>query len=270
MAALAAAAAPASVYAHPGHSARLEHADHKIKADPAAAENYLQRGEVHCERGRYNKAKADFARARKRAPKDAKLRLRIARAWLDAGQFDSAREAAQALTDLEPAHGQGWLVLAVAASATKQHATAVQAIDHAFEHTDFPDLVMFAHRGRIQLAAATVAERAVAGLYQGIVQLGANVVLLELAIEAELARSRPDAALGLLSLLPPPLSSSPKWLLRRAELHAANGDANAACSSLAEVRTVLDALPERRRVQPWVAQLEVSLRSVAAKIECKN
>jgi protein O-GlcNAc transferase len=85
-----------------------------LAADPADATALVNRGVTFHMLGRAEEAAADYARAAELAPRVALIRANLAAAWLDAHKPGSARDAARAAVELDPANVSAWNNLGVA------------------------------------------------------------------------------------------------------------------------------------------------------------
>jgi len=260
VAALLTLAPPA--WAHPGVHERVDEVTREIAAHPDDAALYLQRAELLITHGAFAEARRDVRKARALAPS--------AEADLVEGMLEvEARRPTQAITALSrfleerPDHAKGRVLRARAYVALGNPAAAVTDLDHAIAHAPTPRPELYVRRARL-LTQMGQPDVALHGLDAAIATHGPLVVLVELAIEIETARSRHDAALAYLGRLPPKLRHSPLWQKRAGDLHLAAGRADEARLAYETALDALSKMPAARRRAPALAELDAELRAALA------
>ena len=256
-------AVPYSAWAHPEILDRLEALDQEIAAAPDSALLYLKRGELFRRHGEVDRARDDFEHARSLDPKLIAVDYHMGRLWLDVGEPLRARAHLDRYLAARPLDPDAFLVRARAATRLGDASQAVEDLSRVIALTQQPTADLFVERARTQMSQGPKGlEAAARGVAEGLVRLGPLVSLVDLAVEIDVARGAPLAALDHLRLLPDKLKAHPKWLARRADLLLQAGRKDEAVVGYEQAMAAIQTLPNSRRSSRAMLALKVRLNEV--------
>jgi predicted Zn-dependent protease len=213
--------------AHPGHDDQLEAVNRAMAAAPNEQALYIQRGNIHAEIGHYAEALLDFNRARELGPDE---RVDYAESVMHYRKGD--RGTAARLVDKHisrfPNDPGGYEHRALIAREDGDHAQALADLRTYFSLRERPNPGLYVSAARMLQQDGRTAD-AIAVLDLGLEQLGTIPQLQRYAIELELERSQPEAAIARMDSLRTSLRDSANWKLDMADLlFAANRKSEAA------------------------------------------
>lgn len=211
--------------------------------DPALR---LRRGELHRLDEQWAAARTDFQRARTLAPKSPDPLLGLGRLALDEGQFAAAITALEGCLTLRSNQVEAHVLLARALVRSRREPEATSHFSRALALAAEPRPEWFIERSQAQLAPGydSLAE-VLAGLDQGLAQLGPIPTLQLAAIELELRRHDFDAALRRLDTILAGSERQEQWLQRQGEILELAGRGPAARTAYTAARAAFEALPPR-------------------------
>jgi tetratricopeptide (TPR) repeat protein len=238
----------------------------EIKQQPANAELYLKRGELHGLHAEWKEAESDFDKAEKLDPKLVTVSLARSRVSLARNRFKEAQTDVERFLSAYPNHSIALIVRARALTGQKQFAESARAWATVIEKADHPDVEHFYERARVLVAAGPEqTDAAIKTLDEGLAQLG-NVPTLGLyAVQLEVARKRYDAALERLDAMMPRTGRKETWLELRGDILASAGRKEEAEKTYIKALEELHALPARIRSTKASTDLEERLKKKAAK-----
>lgn len=259
--ALAFLLAAAAVQAHGDFHTLITSANQDIEKDPKNPELYLRRGELYRLHQQYDSAQADFNTAETLSPGLPSLDLYRARLLLDTGWPLSARAHLDRFlatitnhTEAFMLRSRAWLKLGQPLYAAEDLSRAIAVMPEGA-----PDLyIERAHS--LAEAGSDYLETALQGLDEGMKRMGPLVTLQLTAIDLELRRKNPDAALARIDVV---MQSSPRkesWLARKGEILLQAGRPEEARKSYESALEALNKLPPGRRNVPAVKDLERRIR----------
>jgi tetratricopeptide (TPR) repeat protein len=257
---------PAVGFGHGDLHERIAVVTSEIKQQPANAELYLKRGELHGLHEEWKEAEADFDKAEKLDPKLVAVSLARSRVSLARKRFKEAQTDVERFLSAYPNHSIALIVRARALSGRKQFAESAKAWAMVIEQADHPDVEHFYERARVLVAAGPEqADAAIKTLDEGLAQLG-NVPTLGLyAVQLEVVRKHYDAALERLDNMMPKTGRRETWLELRGDILASAGRKEEAEKNYAKALEELRALPARVRSTKASTGLEERLKKKAAK-----
>lgn len=210
---------------HEGLAEQIARLDARLSIDGRSVRLLLERAELHRLHGDSSAALLDLDRVVRLDPGLAQVDLLRARALFDAREHEQARQAVDRFLNRpagdRSADGKGssgaHLLRARILVVLGEPEAALTDLEQALDQAPIPSPDLYVERSRL-LASLGEIDRALAGLDQGIRRLG-PVVSLELpAIDLEMARGQPDAALARLDLLAARSARKESWLSRRGDL----------------------------------------------------
>ena len=249
--------AAAAACAHGDFHSLLTAANQEIEKDPTNAELYLRRGELYRLHQQYDPAQADFNTAETLSPGLPALDLYRARLLLDTAWPLSARAHLDRFIGTIPNHteaynlrSRAWLRLGQPRFAAEDLSRAIAVMPEGAPDLYIERAQALAEAGRDQLDAA------LQGLDEGMKRMGPLVTLQLTAIDLELRRKNPDAALARIDVVMQRLPRKESWLARKGEILLQAGRTEEAKKSYEAALAALNTLPPVRRNVPAVRDLE--------------
>ena len=225
----------------------------QIAKDPRNAHLYLKRGELRRVHQEFQAAAADYRRAEALDSKLIDVELCRARLRLQMQKPASAIPHLDRFLAAKPGDEEG---LATRAIAREQAGNARGAVDDytAALGAGGPKVDYYLGRARVQESLDVPA--AIAGLDEGMRQLGPLVTLQEMAIKLERQRGQIDGALARLQRMSEQSARKELYLVRRGEILREAGRVDEANTAFAQAREAIEALPVNLRATRAVADLE--------------
>jgi tetratricopeptide (TPR) repeat protein len=256
--------------AHVGTSEAIQEVDARIAAAPTKATLYLERGELHRERGDSRSAFADFDRAGKIAPDLAEVDLHRGRLQLDLGQLERARASLTRYLGRRPDVIEGVIqharLLAACGEPLPAAAGYARAIELAGAGGGRPSPDLFVFRARALLAAGPRHRAAaVAALDDGYRRLGATA-LAALALDVVIDLGEWDEALGRIDALAARSARQEGFHARRGEVLVRAGRPAEAAKAYTRALAAIGELAPARRETRAVRALEGKVRAALAKL----
>jgi len=250
-------------FAHGPLLEQIEKLTAEIARDPANAQLYIRRGELHRVHEEWDAALADYRRAHALAPAEDRIDFLRGRALQEGGRSAQARTALDVYLARHPGHTEARVARARALRALGEYRAAADDYAHAIERTSRPDPDLYLERARTELAAGDPVQ-AIAGIDAAVERLGPIPSLQLFAIELDVKQGRIDAALLRLDMLAARSPRKETWLARRGEILAQAGRPDEARTAYAAALAALEALPPAPRQTKAIVDLEGQLRSALA------
>jgi predicted negative regulator of RcsB-dependent stress response len=233
-----------------------------IAKEPARADLYLKRSELHRYHRAWDAALADLERAEALSNRWHTLHFARAGVYLDAEWFESAKAAADRFLAVEPRHAAALVVRARARERLGEHLGAADDFTRAIAASAEPAPELYIERAQAEAAeGGPHVDAALRGLDQGMAKLGNLVTLQMAAIELEAMQHRVDAALARVDSI---LANAPRketWLTRRGEILQQTGRTAEAAQSFQAALAALESLPPNRRSVSSMRDLEARIRA---------
>ncbi len=247
---------------------RIEALGEQLNQQPENASLYLRRGQLHRQEGRWDAALRDFERALELDPNLDEAVLMRGITLLDARSPTAAIAALDLFLLRSPAHHVGLLARARAwASLGAGHAAAR---DFSRVLAERPSVDLYVERARALASMGSgYIEEALHGLDEGIAALGPNVVLIDVAVELDLARGEAEKALARLAQRPGP-AASPESALRRGEILEESGHVREALAAYKQARQALGKRTLVRRHSRAASELENRLQAAFERLGVRD
>lgn len=255
---LLSAAIPA--FAHEGIGAHLDHVNEALRQHPDSQSLYIERGAVYSgEAGMHERALEDFQLAERLGPPVA-VAYELGMLYYRTEKFDRAIAYFDKYIEQFPAYAPPYEYRAKALYALGADERARADYDEYFrlETRPNPGSYIAAAQMRASPGAAKNLAEAIALLDSGMNRIGLNPQMQNCAIELELKRSRPQAAIARQRSLKNLLGAGPVWQIDMAELLLADGKRGAANRLLADAEAQLS----RLKVTPARLDLSKKIRSL--------
>ena len=257
---------PVIARAHGTHEERLEAATARIEEEEGegieSAGAYLERANLYRRSGQWSEAWADLAQAAARNPTLPEVGLLRAMILMDSGAMRAAAPVLDSLLERHPYMGEARVLRSMTLEAEGRPLEAARELDRAVGDLACPGPDHYLRLARLLMAADPPEPvRALEALERGVVRLGPTPALVDQAVELELARGEPEAALRWHDRLRPFMEFDPVWLSRRGDLLVAAGQRWAALAAYTAALEGIEALPPARRATSATQGLEARLRS---------
>jgi predicted Zn-dependent protease len=256
--------------AHRGIDEQIQTITSEIVKDPQDATLYLRRGELHRIHREWDKAEADYLKARELDSDLAAVEYCLGRMKLQAGRPAEAKPALERYLAQRPDDPKGWVAQGRALAKLGEQLAAAEAFTRALAHSDpvnqRPEY--FLERAQaLEAAGTTHYDEALRGLDEGLEQLGQPVVLQSLAIELEIELGRYDKALARLESLAARSPRKESWLVRKAEILESAGRTELAREAYSQSLNAIAELPDSRQNNKAVEQLEARARTALQRLD---
>jgi len=257
--------APTSLYAHGDLNERIQVLTQAIQTNSANPELFLQRGELQWLHGQPQLAVDDFKRALDLNPTLSAASLGLARSFLDLGKSDEARTLLHIYLEAHPTDPEALLVRARALARLGDCRSSAADYTRALEAHSVPLPDIYLERANVLVDGGLINE-ALSSLDEGISKFGRSASLQMRAIELELIRKNPDAALRRLDAL---IDGAPRkefLLWRRAAILEDAGRLRDARESYLAALAALRTLPPERQSVPAARDLDSKIRAALARL----
>ena len=256
---------PAPSLAHEEPHLRIEKLTRRIERDPANADLYLTRGELHRISSHWDLAMADFDRVAELRPDLESIHFHRGRLMFDAGWFHRAKETLDHFLEAHPDHARGLIIRGRVLRKLGRPLEAARDYTRALTLVSDPGPGVFLERAQALTEAGNeYLDAAVAGLDEAVRRLGPLVVLESLAIDLEAERHRYDAALDRIDRVLVRQARKERWLVRRAEILRKAGREEEARATYQAALAAVESLPPHLLEIPASQELEAHLRSLLA------
>jgi tetratricopeptide (TPR) repeat protein len=259
---------PAPAAAHGDLHEQIAAMTRRIEQAPARADLYVRRGQLHRAHGEWDAALADYDQAARLDPELAVVDFLRGVALLDAGRPAAARAALDRFLARRPDHAEAHATRARAQVGLGHRLAASQDFSLAIALVPQPRPEYYIERAQALAAAGDAhLDDALRGLDDGIDKLGPLVTLQLYAVDLELARERPAAALARLDRMLQRVGINPTWLVRRAEILERAGRPGEARAAYASSLAALDRLAPSRRASKAMDDLTAKVRTALERLE---
>lgn len=239
----------------------------QIAQQPANAELYFRRGELHRYHQDWALALADYDRALQRDTHLEQARLARAATVLESGQPAAARTALDAYLSAHPDDATALLLRARALAALNEYVAAAADYAASIARQPQPQPEYFIEQARTLVAAGPQhVDDALRCLDAGLAKLGAVPTLAMMAFDLELGRKNYDGALARLDKIVAGAARKEFWLERRGEVLEQAGRATEAREAYAAALSALETLPAHRRHVAAVEELEGTIRTALKRL----
>lgn len=253
---------PGIVLAHADILERIILLNREIRESPPSAALYLKRGELHRLHRNWPAALIDYEQAARLEPQNPTVSYYRGRMWFEAGQPERAKPALDRFLAVRPDHADALLVRSRVLAVLGARLSAVDDLTRVITLLDPPTPEVYLERARLlEAQGGTYIDRALAGLDEGIAQLGPLVTLVQFAIEVEQRRGRYLSALARLDGLPRNITAQAPWLGLRGDLLLAAGRIKEARAAYAAGLAIIESYTSTRRALRATQRVETRLRS---------
>jgi len=233
-----------------------------IEQDPTNAELYLQRGNLHRLHRNFGLALTDYDRAAQLQTSLAAVDLFRGLTFLDAGAPHLAKLALDRFLATQPDHAEARVARARALMRLGSHLAAAADLTHAINQSPKPKPEYYLERARALAAHGEERiDEALHGLDEGMKTLGPIITLQLYAIELELQKKRPEAALARLGQITAQAARKESWLARRGEILEQAGRHADAREAYAAALAAMETLPASRRKTKMMSELDRRLHA---------
>ena len=252
---------PGSVCAHGSLHGAINKATKRIRENPTDGNAYAHRGRLRMLHGEREAAVADLDKAIELGVPPDRVALDVAEALTRAGRYREALPYIDEYLQQHPEASRALLQKARVYAALTNAAASAAAYREMIRVSKrtTPDIFVAAAR---QQALTGDVDGALALLDRAVEQLGDLAVLHQSAMELALEHQRYDDALRHVDAQLTAVPGNVHWLVLKARVQVAAGDAEAARVAAAEARAAIGALPVRRRQTPLVRELRSEVMEI--------
>ncbi len=254
-----------TVLAHEDLTARIRLLTAQLSTNQSNVEVLVQRGDIYRLHGDWAEARSDYTLAGKLAPDSAPLLLGRAQLCVDLGEDPDARAAFDEFLARVPTNRVALLGRARVLARLGERRAAIADYSSALAAAGSPPPEEFLERASLQATEFGVGE-AIQGLDDGLARLGWVVTFQKAAIEYELKRQRPDAALARLETIIVRANRKETWLAWKGEILLGAGRPQNAQPVFAATLQTIDALPSRMRTSSATIQLRAKVAASLASL----
>ncbi len=244
--------------AHPDIDIQIAAVTSEIEKGSPGAELFVRRGELHRIHEDWAKAEADFDRAHATDEERAARDFHVGRMRLDEQQPRAAQELLTRFLRATPEHFPARITRAQARVQLERYMAAAKDYDIALssnERLHRPS--HYLERARTLLAAGKKQiPRALAGIDEGLQNLGPAITLQLEAIDLELARNNYDGAIERLDEIAERAKRKETWLSRKGEILEKAGRSGEAVRCYEQTLEAIAGLPASRRWNRAMQRLE--------------
>jgi len=253
--------------AHDDLHEQIARCSEKIAAEPNNAALYRRRAELHRLHEDWDRALADLERAGELEPDHPELDHARARVLLDAGWPRSALVIIDRFLALHPKHGPGLWLRARALAALELGGESAAAYDLALRHLQVRTPDHFLERAEAWRARGPDhLDHAIAGLDEGMAELGPIISLQKLAITCELEQRDYAAALKRVDRTLEAAVRKERWLARRGEVLELAGCPAEAMASYQGALAAIESLPARHRNVAATVELQARVEAAIERL----
>lgn len=229
----------------------------KIEKEPANAQLFMKRGELHRYHEDLPAARADLDSAARLDSSLHVVDLMRGRLEQTMGDPKAAIEALDRFLAKEPKHGEARVARARALGRLKDHAGAVAEFTRALALLAEPRPEYYLERAEADVAQGDERmDEAVRGLEEGMKRLGPIVTLQLAAIDLEVRGKKFDTALARIDHCAAASPRKESWLVQRGDILRLAGRHAEAREAFAGALAAIEALPLRHRQTKFTLDLE--------------
>lgn len=232
-----------SACAHGDTHVQIEALDKQIVGAPRSIELLLRRAEIRRGHREFDVADADYALVLEINPAEPEVHWLRARSRLEAGKPKLALAELDEFIRTRPTHPSARLARARTYDALSRYADAAAEFTEAIAQFTEPQPDFYLERLRAQQAAGMGSPQRLAGIRQGIVQIGPIPAFEDAAFEIELEMRDWDAALARIDRRAASAARKEYWHFRRAKVLAQAGKKADAVVEFQRCLKAIDALP---------------------------
>jgi len=253
--------------AHPEFDAQINALTIQLKEQPANAELYLSRADVHRQHAEFGHALADLGMAARLKPGWSKVLFVRAHIFFDAGGYQQAARTLDEFLTAEPIHAPALLLRGRCNLKLGQHEKAIADYSSALKGFAQPNPELYVERAQLQASMGRFDE-AIRGLDEGQDRYGSSPTLQLTAINLERQRGDFDAALQRSGKLLETVSQ-PGTLLLQAQLFEQAGRLSEARKHFEHILNGLDTLAFGNRSPESLHAARDEARKGLARVEAK-
>ena len=228
---------------------------------------FIQRGEIFVHQKEWQKAEADFAAAARLDPRRIVIHLLRGRTLLEAGQAEKARPLLDVYLEQKSSQPEPWFLRGEIFAAMGRSDLARADYAEGFRRASTPSVEQLLEWRRLLAALPDTDPGEVLSVFEpALAQLGFAPVLVDFAIELELARKNHDGALARIDAALPQRRWQAPLLALRGDVLAKVGRRDEAVASYRATLEAIEKLPERHRTSGDLPKLTREARDAIAHL----
>jgi len=251
-----------AVLAHGLVHNRVQELSHKIEHAPNDPSLYLRRGRAQQDAALWLEAIKDYQQAYALDNNAHEALYWLGYAYFHSGNLDPALSYAHRYLAAAPVSPLGHALLARIYAKKSMAMKSLKHFDNAISLDTTPPPDLYLERAKMLALHLPSEQKLIAqGLSSGIERHGNLVVFVKMLIELHEQQRNYMTALSWVDQLPKALSSSPNWLIRKAELYHANGQLDQAKTTYQHTLKALSAMPQHKQNLPFYRSLRARATS---------
>lgn len=246
----------------------IERLTKSIETFPDSADLYLQRGQFYKIDEDFDKAFADYNKARSLNPDNKHADLQCAKLFLEYDYPISALMYINKVLEETPTHVDGLMTRAAIYTRLNDNELAVSDFEEAIKAVREPRPEYYIAISKAVIAAdSTNYKDAIAWLQKGEETLGSNIVLRSYAIDLAILEKDHNQALILIDELIETMKRKEKWLFKKAEILEKAGRIQEAYSYCEQATNAIQKLPRHIQGTRLITELEgnIALKMIELK-----
>jgi tetratricopeptide (TPR) repeat protein len=247
--------------AHENLLAFIDRLTSQISTNKDNADLFIQRADLYRLHENWAEAQSDYAAAQKISPDSVPLLLGIAQLRVDLKNDPAARTAFDKVISRDATNWNALFGRAHVLARLGERNAAIADYSRGLALTPAPQADQFLERASLQATESGV-DDAIKGLDEGLAKMGWLVSLQNAAIDLEIKRHHPDAALARLETIIERSTRKETWLARKGEILRDAGRTQEARTAFSETLKLIEDLPPRMRTSPSTTELRHRVESL--------
>lgn len=249
--------------AHGEPSEELERLNASLGTDPNQVALLLKRADIHSRYQHFEKALDDLRKAKSLSPDHDQIGFLIGRLLAKKGDFSQAEIELNRFLESSRSSIQAQVELARVLHAQQKYLASADAYDQVIALQKPPLPEHYLSRAEALLEAGVPhLDKALAGIEEGMVEMGPLIVLQRVAIDINRRQGNLDAALNRVDQILQGIQRKESWLFEKARILLDMGHHEKAREQLVLAQTAVDSLPHRIRNSAAMIELRNSIKKL--------
>ena len=249
--------------AHGEPSEELDRLNASLGTDTNQVTLLLKRADIHRRYQHFEEAFDDLRRVKSLSPDHDQISFLIGRLLAEKGDFSQAEIELNRFLKSSGGSVQGQAELAQVLYAQQKYLAAAEAYDQVIALQEPPLPEHYLSRAEALAEAGDLhLDKALAGIEEGMVELGPLIVLQRVAIEINLRQGNLEVALNRVDQVLQNIQRKESWLFEKARILFEMGHNEKAREQLALAESAIDSLPHRIRNSAAMIELLSSIEKL--------
>jgi len=259
------------IYAHGPVHENIIRVTKEIKANPDSADLYIQRGQYYQVDDNFDKAFADYTKARELAPQLPIIDLQFAKLFAKYNYANSALIYINQYLNNQPKNLNGLMSRAAIYTQLSEDSLAVLDFEEGIAQAKNPIPEYYLDISKAVLAAdSTNFDPAIKWLQKGEETIGFNIVLRSYSIDLAVLQGDYNQAIIYVDEILKKMKRKEKWLVKKAEIYEAAKHPKEAYATYKEALQSIKQLPRHTRGTRSVTELQAKATLRTIELEKYN